>query len=40
MADYFTIIICLIIGFFAGRFYPIVLKFKKYLEEQSKEKKI
>lgn len=38
--DWFTAIICLIIGFFIGRFYNLAKKFMKFLNNEKEEKKI
>ena len=40
MVDWFTVIICLLIGFLAGRAYGIFNKFLKYLEKQKEESKV
>ena len=34
MADWFTIIICLLIGFVAGRLFGLVKKFFKFIENE------
>lgn len=36
--DWFTVIISILIGFFIGRFYPVIKGFNNYLEQQNKLK--
>jgi hypothetical protein len=33
MTDWFTIIVTFIMGFLVGRIYPLIMKFKKFLEK-------
>ena len=36
--DYFIVIVCLLLGFVAGRLYPVVKKFSKFLEKEQEKK--
>jgi F0F1-type ATP synthase assembly protein I len=40
MADWFTIIICLLIGFGIGRIYPLIKKFMKFIDKEKQEKSV
>lgn len=34
MADWFTIVVCILIGFLLGRLFPLFMKFKKFIEKE------
>jgi hypothetical protein len=36
--DWFTVLICLIIGFILGRLYPLAKKFSKFLENETNKR--
>jgi hypothetical protein len=40
MVNWFQLIVTFIIGFFVGRFYPLVRKFGKFLDKEREQKKM
>lgn len=38
MIDWFTVIVCLLIGFGLGRLYPLYKKFMKFIDKEQEKK--